>query len=224
MPTPFQNRAIRALAESVFFGELDAESIPCIHRTAVRRGEVLFEKGDPSEHLFGVVSGQLKAYSTPSPGREISLDLIAPGELVGQLWVTDGGPRHAAVKALAPSELATISRNDLVSLLAERPELSRSLGSASASTVGRLAERAEDVAFLSVEARLEKILVDLGDRMGEAVERGTRIRLRQRDLAEMLGVTRESVNRALTSPAMQGKLELGRGSIVLRGRVNASAR
>ncbi len=215
MLTPFQSRAERALADTPFFGELGREALRHFHRTAVRRGELLFVKGDASDHLHGLVSGQLKLFSTPMPGREMSLEIVAPGELVGELGIADGVPRHASIRALAHSELATIARGPLEALLDRRPELHAELSRATARTAARLAQRAEDVAFLNIEARLEKTLIDLASRFGEAVERGIRIRLRQQDLADVLGVSRESVGRALAGPMLCAKLELGRGSITL---------
>lgn len=215
MLTPFQDRAARALAGTPFFGELEPELLGHIRRTAVRRGETLFEKGDTSHQLFALISGQLKLFSASSAQREVALGLVAPGELLGELGVTLGGPRYASAMALAHSELATISRSALETLLDERPALRPGLNEAAACTARRLAERAEDTAFLSIEMRLEKALEDLARRFGESVERGTLIRLRQRDLADVLGVSRESVNRLLTSASMRHRLELGRGSIVL---------
>jgi CRP-like cAMP-binding protein len=217
MLTPFQDRAARALAGAPFFGELEPELLGLIHRAAVRRGETLFEKGDPSDHLYGLISGQLKLFSASSGQREVALGLVAPGELVGELGVMLGGPRYASAVALAPSELAAIPRSPLHALLDRRPELRNGLNQMAWRTATRLAERAEDAAFLSIEMRLEKVLDDLARRFGESVERGIRLRLRQRDLADVLGVRRESVNRLLTSPSMRGRLELGRGSIVLLG-------
>ena len=215
MLTPFESRAARALAEAPFFGELGKGSMSCLHRTAVRPGELLFAKGEPSHHLYGVISGRLKVFSDPEPGREVSLELVAPGEILGELGLEAGAPRYASVKALAHTELATIPRGKLLPLLEGRPELRAALGRAAAETAGRLAQRAEDAAFLSLETRLEKALADFANRFGEAVERGTRIRLRQQDLADLLGVSRESVSRALSGPDLRGRLAVGRGSITL---------
>lgn len=215
MLTPFQDRAVRALAATPFFGDVGPALLGHIRRVAVRRGETLFRKGDPSDRLFGLISGQLKLCSDPSGPRQIALGLVAPGELLGELGVTLGGPSYANAVALAHSELAAVSRSSLEALVEERPELRSSLNEVAARTALRLAERAEDVAFLSIERRLEKVLEDVARRFGESVDRGTLIRLRQRDLADVLGVSRESVNRLLTSASMRGRLDLGRGSIVL---------
>lgn len=216
MLTPFQSRAARSLVSAPFFGELGDDLIG-VHRVAVRRGELLYEKGAPSDRLYGLISGQLKVFTAPEAGREISLDLIAPGELIGELAIIDGAPRHASVAALATSELAAIERCELARLLARRPELHATISAAAARSAARLAQRAEDTAFLSIERRLERALDDLAGRFGERVGEGIRIRLRQQDIADMLGVSRESVSRALSAEVRHGRIALGRGSIVVLG-------
>lgn len=80
-----------------------------------------------------------------------------------------------------------------------------------------MSRRLEEAVLLSVEERVEDALVELARRLGERVERGTRIALRQQDLADSLGLSRESVSAVLNSPAMRGRLEIGRGNIVLLG-------
>jgi CRP-like cAMP-binding protein len=217
MLTPFQTRARRALAESPFFRELPDAEMRWVHRHAVRRGDVLFEKGDPSDSLFALVGGQVNLFSVGSDDRRISFGLVAPGELVGQLGVTDGAPRHASAVALAHSELARVDRRDLEPLLDRMPALRGVLADVSAEAARRLSERIEDAAFLSIEARVEKALADCARRFGERIDGGTRIQVRQQDLADVLGLSRESVSKVLTSPAMRGRLRLGRGRIVLLG-------
>jgi CRP-like cAMP-binding protein len=217
MLTPFQARAMRSLDASPFFGELPPECVRWVHRTSVRKGETLFEKGAPSDHLYGLVGGLLKLSSRGADGRELSFGLVAPGELVGEVGMSDGVPSHASATALAHSELATLRRRDLEPLMERHPQLRDALARASAAAARRLVRRLEEAALLSIEARVENALVDLARRLGERVERGTRIGLRQQDLADLLGLSRESVSKVLTSRTMRGRLELGRGSIVLVG-------
>lgn len=217
MLTPFQQRAQRALAGSAFFGALSDKNQRWIHRTAVRKGDVLFEKNAPSDDLFGVVTGQIKLVSSGAGGREVCLDLVAPGELVGVLGIAGGSPRHATAIALAHGELATLRRRDLEPLMERHPELRTALAAETAEAARRLTRRLEDAEFLSIEARVESALVDLGRRFGERVEAGVRIRLRQQDLADVIGLSRESISKVLTSRAMRGRVQLGRGSIVLLG-------
>lgn len=218
MLTPFQSRAKRALAASPLFGAIADESMRWVQRSSVRKGELLFEKGDPGERLFALVGGQLKLIAEDASGRCISFGLIAPGELVGEVDFSTGAPRHASALALAHCELATLHRRDLEPLLERQPELRSELSVAAAQAALRLSQRIEDAAFLSIEDRVAKALDDCARRFGEGVDGGTRIRVRQQDLADVLGLSRETVSKVLTSPAMHGRLELGRGRIdLLRG-------
>jgi CRP/FNR family cyclic AMP-dependent transcriptional regulator len=164
------------------------------------------------------MGGRLKLFSPGAGGREVALELVAPGEVVGALGMADGAPRYASAAALENSELAAIEHRHLELLMDRHPELRTALSLAAADVARRLARRLEDAAFLGIEDRIEKALLDLAQRVGERIAGGTRIRLRQQDLADLLGLSRESVNKVLTSPAMRHRLELGRGSIVLVGR------
>ena len=215
MLTPFQARAMKSLDASPVFRDLPPECLRWVSRASVRKGETLFEKDDPSERLYGLVGGLLKLCSHGADGREFSFGVVAPGELVGEIGIADGVPQHASAVALAHSELASIRRRDLEPFMDRHPALRDALARASASAARRLGQRLEEAALLSIEERVERALVDLGRRLGEQVDRGVRIGLRQRDLADVLGLSRESVSKVLTSPAMRGKLELGRGHIVL---------
>lgn len=217
MLTPFQTRAQRALASSPLFGRLPELEFRWVHRSSVRKGDLLFEKGHATDRLYALVGGQMSLFSPGTEGREISFGLVAPGELLGAVGIFDGAPRHASARALAHSELATIDRRDLEPILDRHPALRAELASAAAEAARRLSQRIEDAAFLSIEARVEKALADFATRFGERIDGGTRIRVRQQDIADALGLSRESVSKVLTSPAMRGRLVLGRGRIDLLG-------
>ncbi len=215
MLTPFQERSRRALEDSSFFGKLSHERFLRVFRTSVHRGEILFEKDTPSDRLYGLVGGKIKLYSDGANRRQLTLELVAPGELVGALGIMDGAPQFATAVALAHCELATLQRRDLDPMIERDGALRTALACAGAEAARRLTRRLEDAAFLSIEERIEKTLVDLAHRFGERVERGIRIGLRQQDVADILGLSRESVSKVLTSPIMRGRLALGRGNIVV---------
>lgn len=222
MLMPFQNRAKLALADHPFFGALSEECLSWLRRTPVRMGETLFEKGEPSDSLFGLISGQAKlcsaGSSTQPAKRMIAFRIVAPGEMVGELGFSNRGPRHATVVALAHSEFATLDRRDLEPLFERQPELRDVLAAECSDSAQRLSARIEDEAFLTIEERVEKALVDCAKRFGLRAGAGAvRINLRQQDLADVLGVSRATVNKVLTSRAMHGRVELGRGRIILVG-------
>jgi len=219
MLTPFQARAVRALSRAPIFGALGDELAARAHRRFVRRGEILFEKGQPCRALYGIVNGRMTVFCG-TPSRLVALELLGPGELLAALEVSCGGRHHTSARAMAHSELIAIGCDALDELFEARPELRGGLGIAASRAVAQLTQRAEDLAFLSLESRLEKLLAELADRVGESVTRGTRLPVRQQDLADMLGVSRESVNRALASPGLRDRVAPARGSITL---VDASA-
>ncbi len=141
MLTPFQTRAQRALASSPFFGALSDVELRWVHRSSVRKGELLFEKGDVADRLYAIVGGQMKLFSHGGDGREISFGLVAPGELIGEIGIVNAAPQHAAALALAHTELATIDRRDLEPVLERHPELRTELATAAATAAQRLSER-----------------------------------------------------------------------------------
>lgn len=218
MLTPFQQRARRALGDCPLFGALTDERLRLIDRTPVRRGDLLFEQGDASDALHALVGGQAKRLATARDGKQISFGLVGPGELIGQIGVSTHAPRHASVVALAHCEFATLRRRHLEPLLAQQPELRDALSRASAEEALKLSERIADSAFLSIEDRVEKALLDFAQRFGERIEEGICVALRQQDLADVLGLSRESVSRVLTATPMKQRVRLGRGRIVLLER------
>ncbi len=221
MLTPFQDRAKLALAVNPFFGALPEECLGWLRRTPVRSGETLFEKGDPSDRLFGLIRGQAKLCSagscTPAK-RMVAFRIVAPGEMVGELGFSNRGPRHATTVALAHCEFATLDRQDFEPLLERQPELREVLAAQCSVSAQRLAERIENEAYLTIEERVQSALVDCANRFGVRVDGGAvRIDLKQQDLADVLGLSRATINRVLTSRAMCGRVELGRGRITLLG-------
>ena len=217
MLTPFQTRARGALTESPIFKDLADDCMRWVHPVSVRKGEILLEKGEPSTALFGLICGTIKLCAADETGRQISFGLLGPGGLIGEIGISSGAPQHANVVALAHCELAAIKSRDLNRLLERHLELRNSLAHAAAEAALRLSQRIEDAAFLTTEARIEKTLLDFTHRFGERIDGGIRVALRQQDLADVLGLSRESVNRVLTSGSMRGRIELGRGRIVLLG-------
>jgi CRP/FNR family cyclic AMP-dependent transcriptional regulator len=214
--TPFQIRARDALFENAFFRAFSDDCLRWVQRTAVRKGELLFEKGQPSSALFGLVSGQVKLFSMGADERQISFGLVGPGEMIGELGISKGSPRHTSAVALTHSEFATLSRHDLKPLLNHNPSLREALSEASAEMTRRLSERIEDTAFLTIEARVEKTVFDIARRFGERTEdSATRVQLRPQDLADEAGLNCETVSKVLSSSSMRDRVEVGHGRIVL---------
>jgi CRP/FNR family cyclic AMP-dependent transcriptional regulator len=216
------------LANVSIFGMLDERELQVLlDLTTTRRlaaKESLFRKGDPGNRLYGVLSGRLKVMATAPDGKEMVFGVMGPGEVIGEIALVDSNPRSASVVALEPSELLTLHRRDLVPFLEQHPSVAIQLASVLARRLRRLSEKAEDTVFLALPARMAKTLVALidsyegtGEAEGGAADSPVEIRLAQQDLADMLGTTRETVNKQLRLWEDESILELKRARIsVLR--------
>ena len=204
------------------FSSLDERELDrLIQATTTRRlasKEVLFRKGDPGNQLFGVLTGSLKVTGVGTDGKDVVFRLMRPGEVVGEIALLDGEPRSATVAAVEAATLVTLHRRDFVPFLEQHPRAAIRLAAVMAERVRRLSERAEDRQTMSLPARLAKRLLALAEEHGARPVVGgpVEIRLSQQDLADLVGTTRESVNKQLRIWEDGGIVGLGRGRTVLK--------
>lgn len=183
----------------------------------LRAREELFHKGDPAAQVYVVASGRLKVVTTSSEGDEVLFAILDEGEVVGELPMLTGGHRTASVVALEPCEMLVLSRRDFLRFLREQPEAAIELMVVLAERLVRISEFAEDALFLALPARLAKKLLHLAERYGEEAAPGTRIglRLSQGELADLVGTTRESVNKQIRAWTEDGVLRMERGEVTI---------
>ena len=204
------------------FSSLDERELDrLIQSTTTRRlaaKEVLFRKGDSGNQLFWVLTGTLKVTGVGTDGKDVVFRLMRPGEVVGEIALLDGEPRSATVAAVEATTLVTLHRRDFVPFLEQHPRAAIRLAAVMAERVRRLSERAEDRQTMSLPARLAKRLLALAEEHGTRPVVGgpVEIHLSQQDLADLVGTTRESVNKQLRSWEEEGIVGLGRGRTVLK--------
>ena len=206
--------AAATLHQTAIFGELHDSALRelaqvCLQRT-YRRGQFLWYQGDPGEYLVILASGLVKVTVTSPHGDEMLLVTLGPSEVVGELSVIDGGPRSASVVALRPTTGIVVGRAPLIALMQRSPELFDVLLRSMGALVRRLTERATDLVFLDLAARVAKLLLRESEgrsgeqRPGALVDLG----LTQTELAQMVGASRPAVNRVLQSLAARGSISL----------------
>jgi CRP/FNR family cyclic AMP-dependent transcriptional regulator len=179
----------------------------------VRRGEVLFSKGDVGSTLVAVVAGGVKI-CVPSPeGKEIVLNVIQPGEVFGEISLLDGQPRTANALAMFDSEILTLDRREFIPFLKQNPDVMLTLLAVLCDRLRRTSEQVEDVLFLELEGRLAKMLIRRAqvDSTGEL-----RVRATQKELGQMIGLSRESTNKQLQIWANRGFIQIEKGSVIIR--------
>ena len=180
----------------------------------VPAGTTLFSKGDPGTELFAVSAGTVKI-SVPAPdGREAMFNLLHPGEIFGEIALLDGRPRTADAMAMTDCELTVIERRDFLAFVHSEPNVALQLIALLCERLRIASEHYEEVVFLDLPTRLARILLQLADQT-EAGAAEPKLKITQREISQMLGSTRESVNKQLRAWSKRGVIALERGSIVV---------
>jgi CRP/FNR family transcriptional regulator len=209
------------LASVPLFAALDAESATMLEavltKRNVARGHVVFREGEDGDRLFVVLEGKVKISRTAADGRENLLAVLGSGEMFGELSLFDPGPRTASVTTVTEATLASLDHDDLRPLLSERPGVAVELLQALAQRLRRTNEAMADLVFTDVPGRVAKALLDLADKFGVPESDGLRVRhdLTQEELAQLVGASRETVNKALSEFAHRGWLRIEGRSVLL---------
>jgi len=210
------------MQQTVLFAGLAEESVAELagkaHFLRLETDETLFLKGEEGNTLYIVARGVIRISSTSEDGKETTLNLMHSGQMFGEVAVLDGQNRTANAIAHEPSELLVIERNNLMAFLDRNPEAMRRMLVAVCSRLRWISEALEDAHFLDLPRRLAKRILLLAKLFGHPhSEGGIRIALQlsQQDLAELLVVTRESVNRQLRQWETDGLMTLKGGYIVV---------
>jgi len=187
-------------------------------RVDVPRGGVLFREGDEGDRLYVIVAGAVKLGRRAPDGRENLLAVLGPAEMLGELSLFDPGPRTATATAVTPVVLAGLGPEELERWLDGRPEVARHLLRALAQRLRRTNDSVADLVFTDVPGRIAKALLDLAERFGQRSASGeVRVPhgLTQEELAQLVGASRETVNKALADFSARGWLRLEARAVVL---------
>ncbi|MDE9366976.1 Crp/Fnr family transcriptional regulator, partial [Luteipulveratus sp. YIM 133132] len=192
------------------FAPLDDEAAEALlgqmTRNRIERGEELFREGDQGDRLYVITAGKVKLGRRSPDGRENLLAILGPGEMLGELSLFDPGARTATATAVAGTELVGLSHKDLTTFLGGRPEVAITMLGALARRLRRTNEALGDLVFTDVPGRVAKALLDLSSRFGRPAEDGVLVAhdLTQEELAQLVGASRETVNKALADFASRG--------------------
>jgi CRP/FNR family cyclic AMP-dependent transcriptional regulator len=209
------------LRRTPLFAALDDEASIALRASMTEihlaRGGALFHEGDTGDSLYVVVNGKIKLGRTSGDGRENLVGVLGPGEMFGELTFFDPGPRTSTATALLDSELLALNHEQLAPWLKGRPEVAKALLRAMAHRLRRTNEHMADLVFSDVAGRVAKALLDLSRRFGRQAEDGLHVShdLTQEELAQLVGASRETVNKALADFASRGWLRLEARAVVL---------
>jgi CRP/FNR family cyclic AMP-dependent transcriptional regulator len=211
-----------ALMGSMLFDAMRPEELDEILKFAserrVRRGQTIFQRGDEGSSLMAVLRGRVRISSVSGEGKEVTLNVINPGEIFGEIALLDGQPRSADATATEDTTLLMVERRNLIPFLRQNGDLYLRLLAVLCTRLRRTSTALEEIALFDLPARLARVLLKLAVDYGRTCGNGTRIdlKLSQRDLSNLVASSRESVNKQLRSWRESGVLDLEGGLIILR--------
>ncbi len=211
-------------AESVLrsiplFGTLKEADLHRLESRLVRRryngGEIVFHMGDEGGNLYILLSGRVKIMIPSEEGEEMILAILGAGEILGEISLIDGQPRSATVQAMKDTEVFCLYREDFLEVLQERFDVVLRVLEILAERLRHTDLLLAESRFMDITSRLAKKLLDLTRAFGVQEEDGVRIgvRVTQKDLASMVGATRESVNKQLRVFREAGLLSMSEGYV-----------
>jgi CRP/FNR family transcriptional regulator, cyclic AMP receptor protein len=216
-PTPERRQIFR---RSALFARLSDDEIDKMFEHAVIRRYAadaqIFYKGDLGSSIMAVLRGRVVIRAPSSHGKEVILNIINEGEIFGEIALLDGKERTADATAMTDCELLVIARRSFLPLL-ERPDVMRELLNVLCERLRRTSEQVEDVLFLDVAARIAKTLLRFA-KADDAPQPSARIvlGLSQREIGNLIGASREKVNKRLQAWRRAGIITVDKGTIYIR--------
>jgi CRP-like cAMP-binding protein len=200
------------LGRTVLFGGLDESELRRLsgiaRETTLSTGAVLFEQGDDSDGLYIVVSGIVRIYLTADDGREATINLLEEGEVIGEIAILDGLPRSAGAAALTDARLIFIPTAPFCELIDSSPRLGRQMILMLCERLRAANSQVDQAIFHDLRHRLVMLLRQIAIIHGR-VEKDVAtvdLDLTQGALAQMLGASREAVNKQLRALAKEGRI------------------
>jgi CRP-like cAMP-binding protein len=189
------------------------ERLCCYATTrAFHRGDTIFVKGDPGSRLYVVCTGTVKISVPSADGNDAVFNLIGEHEIFGEIALLDGGPRTADATAMTDCHLMVIERREFLQLVRSQPDIAVKIMEVLCARLRHTYEQVENALFLDGPGRLAKVLLRLAkDRQ---VSHG-RVIITQREIGQMIGMSRESTNKQLRNWEDRNWVRLERGGIVV---------
>src|ERR1700680_2347450 len=209
---------LAVLRRHPIFCDLDPEALDQLCRYAkhatLKRGATIFSKGEPGNSLFAVISGTVKISISSADGRNAILNLIGAGEIFGEVAVLDGQARTADAIANTNCEIFVIDRREFLAFVRSQPVLAMKFIELLCTRLRWTSDQVEQVILQNLPGRLASALIRLTEKH-KLAPGGRTIAVTQQEISEMVGMTRESINKQLRVWAARNWVRLEHGAIVV---------
>jgi CRP-like cAMP-binding protein len=214
----FSSSKLSVLRKHPIFADLEPEAFEQLCRYAkhstLKRGATLFSKGDPGHSLYAVISGTVKMSISSPDGRNAILNIIGPGEIFGEIALLDGQARSTDAIANSNCELFVIDRREFIPFVKAQPALAMKFIELLCERLRSTSDQVEQIILQNLPGRLASALLRLSEKHTSAPQ-GLTIAITQQEISEMVGMTRESINKQLRAWAGRDWVRLEHGAIVV---------
>src|ERR1700680_2522401 len=214
----FPSSKLAVLRKHPIFCDLDNEAFEQLCRYAkhstLKRGTTIVSKGDPGNSLIAVISGTVKISVSSPDGRSAIFNLIGPGEIIGEIAVLDGQARTADATANTNCEIFIIDRREFIPFVRSQPALAMKFIELLCTRLRWTSDQVEEVILQNLPGRLASALLRLTEKH-KLAPAGRTIAITQQEISEMVGMTRESINKQLRAWAARNWVRLEHGAIVV---------
>jgi CRP/FNR family transcriptional regulator, cyclic AMP receptor protein len=182
------------------------------------RGATILQRGEEGASMLVLAIGRARVSAISPDGKDLTLSLMGPGAVIGELALLDGKPRSADVTAMEECLVLVVERRDFLPFLRRNEDLTLRLLALLCERLRRTDIALEEIALLDLPSRLARLLLKLAQEYGAPAGDGVRIRLKlsQKDLSGLVAATRESVNKQLAQWRENGMLGEDGGMLVIR--------
>lgn len=209
------------LSRAGIFQGVDADAVDALisqlETITFPRGTTIFEEGEPGDRLYIIISGKVKLARHAIDGRENLLTVMGPSDMFGELSIFDPGPRTSSAVCVTQVNAAPMDSTMLHEWVKQHPAISEQLLRVLARRLRRTNNSLADLIFTDVPGRVAKSLLQLANRFG--AQEGTALRvnhdLTQEEIAQLVGASRETVNKALAEFAQRGWIRLEGKSVLI---------
>ncbi len=183
----------------------------------INRKGFVFNKGDWANALYILKEGRIKITYIAKDGRELTIDILEPGDIFGELTMAEDEERRTSAEAIEDSLICTISTEAFEAFLSMKPHISLTITKWMGSRLRKIENRFEKLIFQDVPTRLTSLLNDLADKYGEEVEEGLKItiKLSHQEMANLIGAARETVTLEINNMKRRGKIMVKERSYIM---------
>lgn len=181
------------------------------------RNTIIISEGDDSDSMYVVLSGKVKVYLSDDEGKEIIINILKEGDYFGELALLDESPRSASVMTLEDSKLAVLSKTAFEECLKTNPEIALEVIKGLSARLRNLTDNVKSLALMDVYGRVARTLLEMSENQG-----GVQVinqRLTQRDIASMVGASREMVSRILKDLSIGGYITIENKTITINEKL-----